>query len=149
MSADFQKALTFVLKWEGGWSDNPADPGGATMKGITLGTYTAWRKAHGWPVPSKADLKAITDAEVQDIYWANYWLASGADKLSWPLSLLHFDAAVNTGVGQAAKFLAACGGDWQRYMDLREAWYRSLQQFPVFGAGWLNRCKALRKEAAG
>lgn len=119
------------------------------MQGITLGTLARWNKAHGLPTPTKADLYALQPAKRDQIYKEWYWQASGADKMDWPICLAHFDAAVNTGVGQAAKFLAACGGDWQRYMDLREAWYRSLQQFPVFGAGWLNRCKALRKEAAG
>ncbi len=38
MTADilFQQAVNFTLDQEGGWADNPADPGGATMCGITL-----------------------------------------------------------------------------------------------------------------
>ena len=39
MKDNYQAALNHVLKSEGGWSDNPADPGGATMKGITLNVY--------------------------------------------------------------------------------------------------------------
>lgn len=44
MSADgFEPALAFVLRWEGGFVDNPADPGGRTNKGITQKVYDAWR----------------------------------------------------------------------------------------------------------
>ena len=39
----FERALTFVLRWEGGYVDHPADPGGATNYGVTQRTYDAWR----------------------------------------------------------------------------------------------------------
>lgn len=41
MDRNFAPALALALKSEGGWSDNPADPGGATMKGVTLAKYLA------------------------------------------------------------------------------------------------------------
>lgn len=117
------------------------------MKGITLGTYTRWRTAHGYAPPSKAALREITDAEVEAIYKAYYWDAAGCAMLAWPLCLAHFDAATNCGPGQAAMFLAKAGSDFDIYMTTRENWYRSLKQFPIYGRGWLNRCAALRKEA--
>ena len=40
---NFAACLAQVLLSEGGWSDHPADPGGATMKGITLATYRKYR----------------------------------------------------------------------------------------------------------
>jgi uncharacterized protein YgiM (DUF1202 family) len=91
----FAKSLAFVLRWEGGWADNPADPGGATMKGITIGTYTRWRAAHGQAAPTKAQLRAISDDEVSAIYKAWYWEESGADTMAWPMCLAHFDLAAN------------------------------------------------------
>jgi hypothetical protein len=39
MDRNFARALALVLKSEGGWSDNPADPGGAAMKGVTLANF--------------------------------------------------------------------------------------------------------------
>lgn len=147
MTPEFTRALTFVLRWEGGWSDNAADPGGATMHGITLATFTAWRAAQYQPAPTKAELKAISDDEVTAIYWYWYWLKAGCDTLAWPLSLAHMDAAVNTGVGQAAKFLAMPGG-FLGYMAARIDWYTRLKTWPTFGAGWTRRCADLLKEAA-
>jgi hypothetical protein len=143
----FLRALDFVLAHEGGWSDNPADPGGATMKGITLGTYVRWCADQRRPEPTKDDLRTITDDEVQQIYLGDYWLKSGADKLAWPLQLAHFDAAVNSGVGQAAKLLASSGGDFQEYMGQRITWYTNISNWETFGRGWIRRCADVLKEA--
>ena len=118
------------------------------MKGITIGTYTRWRAAHGQDATTKAELRAITDAEVHAIYKAWYWEASGADEMQWPMCLAQFDLAVNGGVGRAAQALAAVGQDFDKYMSWREAWYRTLNGFPTFGTAWLRRCKDLRTEAA-
>jgi lysozyme family protein len=148
VSADFLRALAFVLKWEGGWSDRVDDPGGATMHGITLATYTAWRAAHGYAAPSKAALREITDEEVEAIYYRQYWQAAGCEMLEWPLSLAQFDAAVNTGVGQANKFLEATH-NFDGYMAARIDWYTRLKTWPTFSAGWMRRCADLLKEAAG
>ena len=144
---EFLKALAFVLAHEGGWADNPQDPGGATMKGITIGAYTRWRAAQGLEEPTNDDLRAITDDEVEQIYLGDYWLASGADKLKWPVSLAHFDAAVNSGVGQAATFLAQSGGDFNEYMGQRVTWYTNLGKWDLFGKGWTRRCADVLKEA--
>lgn len=149
MSADFLKALAFVLLWEGGWSDNPSDPGGATMHGITLATYTQWRAAQGYAPPSKAALKEISDAEVEAIYWYLFWQAGGCEMLKWPLSAVHFDACVNTGVGQAQTFLTQSNDNILRYMALRLAFYAALRTWPTFGQGWIRRCADLMKLAAG
>lgn len=119
------------------------------MKGITLATYTRWRAAHGYAPPSKGALRDITDAEVVAIYRAYYWDAADCGMLAWPLNLANFDLAVNGGPGVAAEALRYAGSSFDKYMTWRENWYRSLEQFPIFGTGWLNRCAALRKEAAG
>src|SRR5437764_12748637 len=42
MPDNFGTCLAFTLKEEGGYSDDPADPGGATNMGITLATYRQW-----------------------------------------------------------------------------------------------------------
>ena len=144
---EFLRALAFVLEHEGGWADNPQDSGGPTMKGITLATYARWRAAQGLAEPTKDDLRAISDDEVQQIYLGDYWLASGANALTWPMQLAHFDAAVNSGVGQAATFLAQSNGDFNEYMGLRVAWYTSLSKWDVFGKGWTRRCADVLKAA--
>ena len=76
------------------------------MRGVTQKNYDAYRKTLNQP---RADVRGITDAEVQDFYFTRYWrpagcavlTACGADRLA----LLHFDAAVNHGVGRAVIFL--------------------------------------------
>lgn len=143
----FSRCLDFVLRWEGGWADNPNDPGGATMKGITIGTYTRWREAHGQPRPTKEELRNISDSEVRQIYHDWYWKASGADKLPWPMNLAQFDLAVNGGTGRAQEALTAAGNNFNKYMAWRLDWYTRLDGFTHFGRAWTRRCADLIREA--
>ena len=144
---EFLRCLSFVLAHEGGWSDNPADAGGPTMKGITLATYTRWCAEQKRSAPTKEELRAISDADVQQIYVGDYWLAAGCEKLPWPLNLAHFDSAVLTGVGQAALFLKASGGEFTQYMGERVTWFTKTAQWDTFGRGWIARAGALLMEA--
>lgn len=144
----WQRCIAFVRKWEGGWADNPNDPGGATMKGITLDTYTRWRQAHGQPAPSKADLRAIPDAEVDQIYFEWYWVASGADKMPWPMCLAQMDTAVNAGVGRAQQMHAKSEGNFLAYMGHLIDWYTRIENFEHFGKAWIRRRADLLLEAS-
>src|SRR5712692_4452895 len=101
----FDSSLQFVLKWEGGFVDDPADPGGATNKGITQGVYDSYRKRKGL---AHQGVKSISDAEVSEIYQSSYWDAAKCGSLPAPLDLVEFDTAVNMGVGRAVKFLQHC-----------------------------------------
>lgn len=141
------RSLAFVRRWEGDWADNPNDSGGATMKGITIGTYRRWRDAQGQPPPTKAELRAITDEEVNRIYFEWYWKASGSDKLPWPLALANFDTSVNAGPGKAAEMLAKSGGDFQAYVAHLLIWYTTLEDFEHFGRAWTRRRAELLLEA--
>ena len=153
--ADFTKALAFVRRWEGGYVNHPNDPGGATNKGITQNTYNSYRASKGL---STQDVRGITDGEVQDIYYTNYWIASGSNQLTSRLAMVNFDTAVNMGVGAASKLLQqarqSSNGDEmsvvRRYLDLREAEYRAIvaskPSMGVFLNGWLNRLNSLRAE---
>jgi len=99
---DFERALTFVLSVEGGYTNDPSDHGGATNKGITQREYTEWLGLNRLPKRSVAD---ILNADFCEIYWCDYRLEGRCERMPWPLCLVHFDAGVNVGVGQAAKFL--------------------------------------------
>lgn len=79
--ASAKQLFPFILKWEGGFVNDPADRGGATNKGITLATLTLWNKAHQLPAPTIADLKAITNEQVFDIFYQNYWQRFRADNI--------------------------------------------------------------------
>jgi len=100
--ADFDKALAYVLRHEGGWSDHPLDPGGATNYGITLKTA----QRHG--INSKAELKAMSQAKAAEIYRADYWRFDGIndDRVATKV----FDMAVNMGVATAVMILQKAVG---------------------------------------
>ncbi|RUY74008.1 glycoside hydrolase family 108 protein, partial [Mesorhizobium sp. M7A.F.Ca.CA.001.10.2.1] len=103
---NFAHALALVLKSEGLWSDNPADPGGATMKGVTLTNFRRYVKADA----TKADLRKISDAQVATVYRRFYWDAVAGAELPDGVDYAVFDFAVNSGPGRAAKYLQAVVG---------------------------------------
>jgi lysozyme family protein len=163
----FDRALRHVLAMEGGWTDDPHDPGGPTNFGITLVTYAAHKdiKLSVDTVANlKADLRTISSSMVRTIYRDRYWRPCLAQLLPAPLALMHFDAAVNHGVGGAARLLQRAlsvdvDGDigpltlaaahqqttndvLVRYAAERRARYRSLSHFWRFGRGWLARVDA-------
>jgi Putative secretion activating protein len=80
--AKVEKLAPFILKWEGGFSNDPLDSGGATMKGITLNTFKAYRKSKGLPEPSVNDLKNISDQEWTAILKEKYWDPWKADQIN-------------------------------------------------------------------
>ena len=164
MKENFAACLAETLRHEGGWSDHPKDPGGATMKGVTLDTYRRWR-----PGATKAQLRAITDAEVAAIYRKGYWDAVNADDLPAGLDLVAFDGAVNSGPSRGAKWLQAGVGAKQdgkigpatiaaaraydtrtavnRACDARLAFLKTLGTWPTFGKGWSRRVASVRSTA--
>lgn len=79
--ADINKLKPFILKWEGGFVDDPADLGGATNKGVTLKTYKQYCENKGKPVPSVDDLKNLSDEEWTDIFRTMYWDKWKADQI--------------------------------------------------------------------
>lgn len=145
MDKNFEKGLKFVLAREGGYSNHPNDSGGETNKGITHKTYDAYRKSQGLPTRS---VKDITDKEVKEIYYNNYYKASGADKVGDPkLSTVVFDTAVNMGVSRAKTMLEKSNGNVDKYLALRQEKYKEFVQAKpsqkVFLKGWQNRVKDL------
>ena len=98
----FEQCLMFVLGNEGGYSNNPADRGGATNCGITQAVYDEWRIGRGF---GRQPVSGISMDEVMQIYLSRYWLMGKCDRLPAPLDYIHFDGAVNHGVAQAGKFL--------------------------------------------
>lgn len=135
-TSDFERAVFFVLQQEGGYVNDPNDPGGETNYGISKRSYP------------KLNIAKLTREKAKRIYQIDYWEKSGASQLSWPLSLTHFDFAVNAGVGQALQTLSKSGNDFSAYQLLRRTFYRSLNQFSIYGDAWLNRVDAVEKYIA-
>lgn len=80
--AEVGKLVPIILKWEGGFVNDPDDLGGATNKGITIATYTKYRKDKKLQPPTIADLKNIPNNEWMDILKTYYWDRWQADRIS-------------------------------------------------------------------
>ena len=102
--AGFFQALQFTLEAEGGFV---VDNGGPTMQGVTQATFDSWRRRHNLPSMPVAQ---IQEDERDAIYHQDYWLAAKCEKLPWPLSMVHFDHAVNSGPAQAIRTLQRAVG---------------------------------------
>lgn len=168
----FERALDHVLAMEGGWSKDPADPGGATNHGITLAVYARHKGillTKSTMATLEAELRAVSPDTVRVIYRDRYWLPARCDLLPAGPALMHFDAAVNHGPGRATRMLQEAAGARidgaigpetlaavhaadpmqlvSRYAELRRAAYRRLPIFARFGRGWLRRVDATLKSA--
>lgn len=158
MAAFTPQIQAWILASEGGYVDHPSDPGGATNMGITHRTLAAWRKA---PSVSKQAVKDLTRQEALDIYEAQYWRTSGADRLPEGLDYAVFDYAVNSGPARAVKDLQRVVGvaadgivgaqtlaAAERYGAVRAiegitarrlAFLKGLSTWGTFGRGWERR----------
>ena len=113
--ADFDKALPFTLKSEGGYSNNPDDTGKMTFAGISRVNNPNWS---GWATIDQ--YKAANDLHnidsllqnetlmqnVSTYYKANYWDVNRLSDINdQQIAAACFDTGVNMGIGRAAKFL--------------------------------------------
>lgn len=157
VAVNFDRALTEILKFEGGYVDHPLDPGGATNLGITIATLSDWL---GRPA-TKAEVKTLTKDKVAPIYRARYWDGVRASQLPGGVDLATFDGAVNSGVSRGAKWLQGALGiaadgkvgpvtlqaaqtadpvaTVRRICAKRLGFLQSLRTFATFGKGWTRR----------
>lgn len=105
MQENFQIALRLIAQSEGGFSNHPDDPGGATMRGVTLKNYQAYCKRKGKAVPGVEALKRITLEEVAEIFRLDYWNRVRGDALPAGVDYACADYAFNSGAAQASKDL--------------------------------------------
>lgn len=152
----FDEAFERVLTHEGGFVNDSRDPGGATRYGITQ----AVARAQGYQGP----MSALPLGTAADIYRRRYWDAVHADELPESVRFDVFDAAVNSGPVQAAKWLqhvlgvtedgvigpktlaaAAIAADAPE-MNLRALFngtrlmfMTNLKTWPAFSRGWARR----------
>lgn len=165
MDRNFAQSLKRVLAREGGWADHPKDPGGATMKGVTIATFRRYVKANA----TKADLRSITDEQIATVYRRHYWDAVAGAELPDGVDYAVFDFAVNSGPSRAAKYLQAVLGVVQdgrvgpatlaaararlgagiinQLCDDRIAFLQRLPTWKTFGKGWTKRVASVRSEA--
>ena len=166
MISNFETALAHVLLSEGGYVNNPNDPGGMTNLGCTK---SVWEEFVGHPV-SEADMRELTPADVAPLYKRKYWDKVAGDDLPAGLDYCVFDAAINSGPGRAAKWLQEVAGvnaDGSigpatlkaidafspleiiaQYNDKRLQFLESLPTFATFGKGWSNRVSSVQSIAS-
>lgn len=173
MRVNFKDCLTETLKWEGGYSDHPKDPGGKTNFGVIQRVYNSYRRLKGL---GPRHVKSITKSEVEDIYRSMYWDNVGGDTLPIGLDLVVFDFGVNSGPSRSIKFLqkalnkvdglnlkvdgllgpatidAATGTPdvhklITRICDDRLGWLNTLKTFVTFGKGWTRRVRGIKSKA--
>ena len=164
-ATDFLAELGDELVFEGGFVDDPQDPGGATDHGITLATFSHFL---GRPA-TVAELEAMTPAQEAAIYRGMFWNVIQGDQLPAGVDLVVFDMAVNGGPARAAEMLQRAVGAHvdgvigvktlgmvdrmpariliEGYSSDRDAYYRTLPTFPRFGDGWLNRVASCEQKA--
>jgi len=140
MKSNFNDCVERVLKDEGGYSNDPADSGGATNLGITQKETTK-------------DVRTLTVADAKNIYKSKYWDACNCDSLSSGVDYTVFDYGVNSGVGRSKKVLQKFKSlEGNELIDAinneRTAFLRSLaatrKKDEKFLSGWLNRVNRVR-----
>ena len=156
MEINLEIGLEFVFKWEGGYTNDPDDPGGATKWGIALnriGRTLGMRKK---------DIVGLTIQDAEKIYIRNYWEASRCDLIPTGLDVAMFDCSVNQGPTRAKKLLQKAlhvkmdgliGPNTiasmtdrsddptllRDFMVYRALHYSGLAKFVKYGLGWFRR----------
>lgn len=155
---NYAECIKRLLVHEGGYTNDPRDPGGPTNFGITIADYRRYKK----PGATAADIRAMKVADAKDIYRSKYWGAQRCDALPSGLDDTIFDYGVNSGIGRSGKVLrrvlgladdtgavtdevlrAVARRDVKAIIvavnDERLAFLKRLRTWPAFGAGWGRR----------
>ena len=165
MQSNWQKSFELMLQSEGGYSDDQRDSGnhlpdgrqGSTMLGVTQYNWENWI---GHEV-TQDQMKKLTPDDVKPFYKKKFWDVCRCDDMPSGIDYLIFDFAVNAGCGGSAKVLQRAVGVVpdggigpitlaavskynadeliEKFSEAKEAFYRSLSNFDVYGKGWLNR----------
>lgn len=80
--ANVDNLIPFILKWEGGYVNDPDDLGGATNMGVTMATYKTYCRKKGLPVPTVSGLKSLTKKQWREILKTMYWDRFRADEIA-------------------------------------------------------------------
>ncbi len=146
---NFDQAIERVLSHEGGYVNNPADPGGETQWGISKRSYP------------KVNIKTLTRDQAKGIYLTDFWNRVHADELHDGVAFQMLDFAINSGIETAVRYLqraigVADDGHWgpvsaaaakamnetdqiMRLNAERLDFMRKLKTWPTFGSGWAGR----------
>ena len=154
---DFNTAFDLLITHEGGFSNHPDDPGGATMYGVTEKVA----RAEGFT----GSMRNFSLNDAKTIYRKNYWDACRCDSMPDVLRYPLFDASVNSGSSQAIKWLQSAVGvkadgiigpvtqqsanvapvqvTRQKMIGNRLRFMTELKNWPSFSKGWARRIAAI------
>jgi lysozyme family protein len=146
---NYDEAFTALIGHEGGYVNDQRDPGGETKYGISKRAYP------------DVDIASLTIEQAKAIYKRDYWDRARCDELPPAVAFQVFDTAVNSGIGQAIRFLQRAVGvadDGQvgpltinavrrvdpeivvaRFNGQRLDFMTRLSTWDVFGKGWARR----------
>lgn len=171
-SASSSNLVRFQLARNYGYSDDPSDPGGATMIGVTLKTYEAYCRKKGFPIPSKNTLRNIPFAHWKDILKTFFWDSCRADEISFaPLAWIIVDWVWASGpkvISRVQRILGVAqdnivgpktitaindaqpGQLFDKVMECRIAFIEEIcernKALLKFRKGWLNRLSHITKD---
>lgn len=158
-ASTFEQAFAILIGNEGGYANNPNDPGGETKFGLSKRSYP------------QLDIAKVTLDDARAIYRRDFWNPVRGDELPAPLALLVFDAAVNSGPAQSVRWLQTTlgakpdgilgpvtlglvarrqgqGADLLVELLVRRTLFMiGLRTWRVFGTGWLRRLFRLSLQA--
>ena len=165
MKENWDASFEMVLKHEGGYVNDPRDPGGRTNLGVTQRAWEAWLVR----TVTESDMRALTPEKVKPFYKAMYWDKIKGDQLPAGADYAAYDLAVNSGVGRAAKYLQEIAGVpadgsigpksieaikacnpkelADALCDMRLAFLKRLPTFDTFGKGWSRRVAEVKARA--
>lgn len=145
-SVSFVRAVNLVLQHEGGYVNDPRDPGGETKFGISKRAY-----------PDE-DIANLTRERAMELYHRDYWLPIKGDEMTSDVATMVFDMAVNMGVGKAARVLqralgvkedgvlgpvtlsaSRAPGVLSKVATERVLAYTKTANFDVYGRSWVAR----------
>lgn len=145
----FDIAVNLILDHEGGYVNDPRDPGGETKYGISKRAYP------------NINIRDLTKEKAKEIYRRDYWDKIRGNSLPFSVAIVAFDMAVNMGVKTAIKMLqgsvdvkqdgilgdrtmAAVVANSSHYVvekmtNGRLQYYADLPTFPIYKSGWIRR----------
>jgi lysozyme family protein len=168
MQTNFVPSTNFIVKdFEGEYSNDPHDAGGATMEGVTQATYDAYRASHKLPTQP---VKRMSIPERNEIYKFEFWDAIKGDYLVSGFDLSIYDCAINSGPPRAIKLLQKTLGlpaDGKighttiqalqtvpnvtnlitAYNNKRLSWLHALRDARFFDRTWSGRVAELNKKS--
>lgn len=140
MQTSFNKVMNFILEIEGGYVNDPNDPGGETNYGISKRSYP------------NVDIKRLTESKAREIYERDYWRKFHCDVLSYPLDMCVFDAAVQHRP-EIVRAMVDRNADYRDFILDRLDYYIEISRKNValqkFFRGWMIRLNRLRNLCRG